>query len=54
MPAATSLADLLSSRGVCGRFAVEVNGCIVPRGAHAEHVIRSGDVVEVVRAIGGG
>ncbi len=36
------------------RVAMEVNLEIVPRSRHAEHVLREGDRVEVVRAIGGG
>lgn len=36
------------------RVAVEVNGEIVPRGRHAEHVLQAGDKVEIVHALGGG
>ena len=36
------------------RVAMEVNLEIVPRSRHAGHVLREGDRVEVVRAIGGG
>ena len=36
------------------RLAVEVNEEVVPRGRHAEHVLESGDRVEIVHAIGGG
>ena len=36
------------------RVAVEVNQDIVPRSEHAQHVLREGDRVEVVHAIGGG
>lgn len=36
------------------RVAVEVNGAIVPRGNHATHVLRDGDRVEIVHALGGG
>ena len=36
------------------RLAVEVNEEVVPRGRHAEHVLASGDRVEIVHAIGGG
>lgn len=36
------------------RFAVEVNGEIVPRGTLAEHELQDGDRVEIVQAIGGG
>lgn len=36
------------------RVAVEVNGSVVPRGRHAEHLLHDGDSVEVVHALGGG
>ncbi len=36
------------------KVAVEVNGSIVPRSAHATHVLREGDRVEIVHALGGG
>ena len=36
------------------RVAVEVNREIVPRGRHASHRLHSGDVVELVHAMGGG
>lgn len=36
------------------RVAVEVNCEIVPRSEHGVHVLRAGDRVEIVRAVGGG
>jgi len=36
------------------RIAMEVNLEIVPRGVYDAHLLREGDKVEVVRAIGGG
>jgi sulfur carrier protein len=36
------------------RYAIEVNGELVPRGDHSEHVLQPSDRVEVVQAIGGG
>lgn len=36
------------------RVAVEVNGVIVPRSAHASEILRAGDKVEIVHALGGG
>lgn len=51
----TTIADLLAAEGLAGRrVAVEVNGDIVPRGAHAERGLRDGDRVEIVHALGGG
>lgn len=52
---ACRVSELLQAEGLGGRrVAVEVNGTIVPRGAHAGHVLRSGDRVEIVHALGGG
>jgi sulfur carrier protein len=51
----TTVAMLLDGMGLAGRrVAVEVNEAIVPRSEHERHVLRPGDRVEVVRAIGGG
>lgn len=36
------------------RVAVEVNGVIVVRSAHASHRLQPGDRVEIVHALGGG
>ena len=36
------------------RVAVEVNGAIIPRSAHATHALQNGDQVEIVHALGGG
>ena len=50
-----TIANLLEAEGLAGRrVAVEVNGDIVPRGAHATHALAEGDRVEVVHALGGG
>ena len=54
VPAATSIADLIVLLAVRGRYAVEVNGEIVPRSAHLQQHLCDGDRVEVVAAIGGG
>ncbi|WP_386341182.1 sulfur carrier protein ThiS [Xanthomonas citri pv. citri] len=49
------LSALLEQEGIAQRrVAVEVNGEIVPRGRHADHALREGDVVEIVHALGGG
>ena len=37
-----------------GRIAVERNGEIVPKSAYEKTVLQDGDVVEVVRFVGGG
>ncbi|GAB4348267.1 MAG: sulfur carrier protein ThiS [Immundisolibacter sp.] len=50
-----TLAQLLDQLALTGkRVAVEVNGDIVPRGEHASRVLRDGDRVEIIHAIGGG
>lgn len=49
-----TLERLIAELGLSGRLAVEVNEAIVPRGEYANHRLRAGDRVEVVRAIGGG
>lgn len=54
LPEGLTLAGLLEALSVRGRFAVEVNGEIVPRGRYATDGLKESDRVEVVRAIGGG
>lgn len=55
IPDACSVAGLLAEAGFGERrVAVEVNGAIVPRSAHASHVLADGDRVEIVHALGGG
>jgi sulfur carrier protein len=54
LPEGLTLAGLLAALGVQGRFAVEVNGEIVPRGRYATDGLKESDRVEVVCAIGGG
>ena len=50
-----TVAFLIERLALAGRrLAVEVNEEVVPRGRHAEHVLASGDRVEIVHAIGGG
>ena len=55
LPEPCSLTTLLQQHDLAERrVAVEVNGEIVPRGRHAEHLLQDGDRVEVVHALGGG
>ena len=50
-----TVASLIERLALTGRrLAVEVNEEVVPRGRHTEHVLASGDRVEIVHAIGGG
>jgi len=49
------VADLLRRLELAGRkIAVEQNGEIVPKSAHASTVIKDGDRLEIVIAVGGG
>ncbi len=53
--AGLSVSELLERLGYAGgRVAVELNGDIVRRGDYGATVLRDGDVVEVVRFVGGG
>lgn len=36
------------------RYAVEINEELIPHSEHPEHLLREGDRVEIVQAIGGG
>lgn len=54
LPARLTIAELITLLEVRGRYAVEVNGEIVPRSQHGEQRLADGDRVEVVAAIGGG
>ncbi|MGH8581942.1 MAG: sulfur carrier protein ThiS [Gammaproteobacteria bacterium] len=54
VPEGCTVGALIERLAVQGRYAVEVDGSIVPRSQHAELVLRPGATVEVVRAIGGG
>jgi len=55
VPPGRTLAELVRELDLEGRrVAVEVNERIVPRSEYADHVLNSGDRVEVVAAIGGG
>ncbi|MFH0352558.1 MAG: sulfur carrier protein ThiS [Chromatiales bacterium] len=54
IPEAATIDHLLDLLEFKGRFAVEVNGEIIPRSQYAHHRLAADDRVEVVRAIGGG
>jgi sulfur carrier protein len=50
-----SVAALVAELGFTGkRIAVERNGEIVPKSAHAQVMISAGDRLEIVVAVGGG
>ncbi|UFI44681.1 sulfur carrier protein ThiS [Pseudomonas savastanoi] len=55
LPDGETVAALLTRLDLAGRrVAVELNLDIVPRSQHVMTVLREGDQVEVVHAIGGG
>src|SRR5437667_5837068 len=55
LPAPVTLAELLERLGHDRRrIAVEVNREVVPQPQHADHVLASGDAVEIVTLVGGG
>ena len=55
LPDGETVAGLLALQELTGRrVAVELNLDIVPRSQHGETVLKEGDQVEVVHAIGGG
>lgn len=46
---------LIASLDLAGkRIAVEVNGELVPRSRFDRHVLKPGDRVEIIQAVGGG
>ncbi|HTQ78090.1 MAG TPA: sulfur carrier protein ThiS [Burkholderiales bacterium] len=50
-----SLSELLEALRLEGKkIAIECNGEIVPRGVHASTLLRDGDRLEIVVAVGGG
>ena len=55
IPDQTSAGELLQSLGLADkRLALEINREIVPRSTFDRHMIRPGDRIEIVNAIGGG
>jgi sulfur carrier protein len=55
VPSGSSVEHLVSTLQLGGkRFAIELNGEIVPRSRHAATPLNNGDKLEVVVAVGGG
>ena len=48
------LARLISEIEIEGRFAVEINGEIIPRASFQSRIILENDKLEIVTAVGGG
>ena len=54
-PGDFNVAALVNTLPLSGkRFAIELNGEIVPKGSHATTRLQDGDRLEVVVAVGGG
>ncbi len=54
-PHGTSISQLVTALALAGkRIAVECNGEIVPRSQHESTLLREGDLLEIVVAVGGG
>ena len=52
---AITILALLEQSGLTGkRLAVEVNESIIPKSQHADAVLKEGDQIEIIHAIGGG
>jgi len=52
---AASISSLIEQLGLgARRIAIERNGEIVPRSAHAQARLVEGDAIEIVHALGGG
>ena len=55
LDAPCTIAELLRRRELADQpCAVEVNRDLVPRRAHAEHLLHDGDTIEIVTLVGGG
>ena len=55
LPEGMTVRQLLEKMALADkRLAVEVNLEIIPRSKHIAHILRAGDRVEIVHAIGGG
>jgi sulfur carrier protein len=53
--AGSTVAGLIAELGLAGRkIAVAVGRDVVPRGSYAARVLRAGDRVEILEAVGGG
>ena len=55
IPTGSSVENLIATLQLEGkRFAIELNGEIVPKSRHAATTLNQGDKLEVVVAVGGG
>lgn len=50
-----TLSDLINVLGFSGtRYAIEVDGAIVPRSKHSSYAIQDKQHIEIIQAVGGG
>ena len=49
-----TVADLIENLQLRGKIAVEINRMIIPRSKYSQHIVKEGDEIEIVQAIGGG
>lgn len=49
-----TVADLIASLDLDGKFAIELNQTIIPRSEYTNTTLHAGDKIEIVEAIGGG
>lgn len=50
-----TIQELIQDLGIAQqKLALEVNQEIVPRSSYSEYLLQSGDIVEIIHAIGGG
>ena len=51
----TTIKMLLEDKNIKNKyFAVEINRKIIPKSVHCKHIIKDGDRIEIITAIGGG
>ena len=54
LASAVTLKQLVDELQLTGKFAIEINNHIVPKSADADNHLNTGDIIEIVQAIGGG
>ena len=48
------VSGLITELKLTGKFAIEINGEIVPRSRYLETILKENDQIEIVSAVGGG
>ena len=48
------VSGLITELKLTGKFAIEINGEIVPRSCYLETILQENDQIEIVSAVGGG